>query len=67
MKKKNVNSTLFYLAAVLFYVAAIIGFAGIRENTMSFFWLCMGTVFLCLGSRFRQKEQNKENGENKEE
>ena len=67
MKKEKVKSTLFYLAAALFYVAAIIGFAGIRENSMSFFWLCMGSVFLCLGTRFKQNDQDKEDGENKEQ
>ena len=64
--KKNISSALFYLAAALFYVAAIIGFAGKSQNSMAFFWICMGSVFLCLGSRFKQKEQGKDGGEDKE-
>lgn len=57
--KKEIKSILFFLVAALFYVAAIIGFAGKTQNPMSFFWLCMGSVFLCIGSS-RSKKTNRD-------
>lgn len=66
MKKKNISSILPYLAAILFYVAAIIGFTGGSQNTVSTVWLCLGSLFLCIGvSRSKRNRQDKNKTDNK--
>jgi len=41
-------SLLFYFAAVCFFIAAAIGF--INDEGIPVFQLCLGAVFLCIGS-----------------
>ena len=66
MKKFNFRSVGFYIAAILFYVAAIIGFTGETQNSMSVFWLCIGSLFLCLGSTSKKKDKDETEPEEKE-
>ena len=61
MKKKNIG-LLFYLISAVFNVIAIVNFAGGSENSLGFFWLSLGSVFLCLGSHYNIKAK-KETGE----
>ena len=64
--KKGINkSILFYIASVLFLVASAIGFTSGNENSMAIIWLCLGSSFLCLGSTYKKKENNKTNTDDK--
>ena len=65
MKKINIRFVGFFIAAALFYVAAIIGFTRQPPNSMSAFWLCIGSLFLCLGSTSKKAKQDNDNQENK--
>ena len=64
--EKGINkSILFYIASVLFFIASAIGFASGNENSMAIVWLCLGSSFLCLGSTYKKKENNKTNTDDK--
>lgn len=64
--KKGINkSILFYIASVLFLVASAIDFTSGNKNTMAIIWLSLGSVFLCLGSTYKKKENNKTNTDDK--
>ena len=64
--KKGINkSILFYIASVLFLVASAIGLTTGNENTMAIIWLSLGSAFLCLGSTYKKKENNKTNTDDK--
>ena len=65
--KKGVNkSILFYIASVLFLVASAIDFTSGNKNTMAIIWLSLGSAFLCLGSTYKKKENNKTNTDDKQ-
>ena len=65
--KKGINKPiLFYIASVLFLVASAIGFTSGNENSMAIIWLCLGSSFLCLGSTYKKKENNKTNTDDKQ-
>ena len=64
--KKGINkSILFYIASVLFLVASAIDFTSGNKNTMAIIWLSLGSVFLCLGSTYKKKENNKTSTDDK--
>lgn len=65
--KKGINkSILFYIASVLFLVASAIDFTSGNKNTMAIIWLSLGSAFLCLGSTYKKKENNKTNTDDKQ-
>ena len=58
--KKGINkSILFYVVSALFLIASAIGLTTGNENTMAIIWLSLGSAFLCLGSTYKKKENNK--------
>ena len=60
--KKGINkSILFYVVSALFLIASAIGLTTGNENTMAIIWLSLGSAFLCLGSTYKKKENNKTN------
>ena len=64
--KKGINkSILFYVESVLFYIASVIGFMSGNDNSMALVWSCLGSLFLCLGSTHKKKENNKTNTDDK--
>lgn len=64
--KKGINkSILFYIASVLFFIASAIGFTSGNESSMAIVWLSLGSAFLCLGSTYKKKENNKTNTDDK--
>ena len=64
--KKGINkSILFYIASVLFLVASAISFTRGNDNSMAIVWLSVGSSFLCLGSTYKKKENNKTNTDDK--
>ena len=65
MKKRINKSILFYVASVLFLIASAIGLTTGNENTMAIIWLSLGSAFLCLGSTYKKKENNKTNTDDK--
>ena len=66
-KKKSLN--LFRLSAILYYFAAIMNFISGHNHSMGIMWLCLGSVFLFLGSvnakKSAENEENKENNDQK--
>ena len=64
--KKGINkSILFYVVSALFLIASAIGLTTGNENTMAIIWLSLGSAFLCLGSTYKKKENNKTNTDDK--
>ena len=64
--KKGINkSILFYVVSALFLTASAIGLTNGNENTMAIVWLSLGSAFLCLGSAYKKKENNKTNTDDK--
>ena len=60
--KKGINkSILFYVVSALFLIASAIGLTSGNGNTMAIVWLSLGSTFLCLGSTYKKKENNKTN------
>ena len=65
--KKGINkSILFYVVSALFLIASAIGLTTGNENTMAIIWLSLGSAFLCLGSTYKKKENNKTNTDDKQ-
>ena len=64
--KKGINkSIVFYVVSALFLIASAIGLTTGNENTMAIIWLSLGSAFLCLGSTYKKKENNKTNTDDK--
>lgn len=64
--KKGINkSILFYVVSALFLIASAIGSTTGNENTMDIIWLSLGSAFLCLGSTYKKKENNKTSTDDK--
>lgn len=64
--EKGINkSILFYVVSALFLIASAIGLTTGNENTMAIIWLSLGSAFLCLGSTYKKKENNKTNTDDK--
>ena len=66
--KKGINkSILFYVVSALFLIVSAIGLTSGNENTMAMaiVWLSLGSAFLCLGSAYKKKENNKTNTDDK--
>ena len=64
--KKGINkSILFYVVSALFLIASAIGLTTGNENTMAIIWLSLGSAFLCLGSTYKKKENNKTSTDDK--
>ena len=64
--KKGINkSILFYVVSALFLIVSAIGLTTGNENTMAIIWLSLGSAFLCLGSTYKKKENNKTNTDDK--
>ena len=64
--KKGINkSILFYVVSALFLIVSAIGLTSGNENTMAIVWLSLGSAFLCLGSAYKKKENNKTNTDDK--
>ena len=62
--KKGINkSILFCIASVLFFIASMISFISGNEKTMAIVWLCLSSSFLCLGSIYKKKENDKTNSD----
>lgn len=57
------NKSLYYLTCVLFYVVAIINFFN-SDTTTGAVWLCLGSVFLCLGTSSKQKNNENDDDSN---
>jgi hypothetical protein len=51
MKKCN----LFYLSGLLFFLAAVLNLVTGENHSTAVVWLCLGSVFLCLGASQRKK------------
>lgn len=49
----------------LCFIASAIGLTTGNENTMAIIWLSLGSAFLCLGSTYKKKENNKTNTDDK--
>ena len=63
--KKGINkSILFYVVSALFLIVSAIGLTRGNE-TMAIVWLSLGSAFLCLGSAYKKKENNKTNTDDK--
>ena len=64
--KKGINkSILFYVVSALFLIVSAIGLTSGNANTMAIVWLSLGSAFLCLGSAYKKKENNKTNTDDK--
>ena len=64
--KKGINkSILFYVVSALFLIVSAIGLTSGNKNTMAIVWLSLGSAFLCLGSAYKKKENNKTNTDDK--
>lgn len=61
--KKMGNKSLYYLTCVLFYIVAIINFFN-SDTTTGAVWLCLGSVFLCLGTSSKQKNNKNDDDSN---
>ena len=48
-----------------FLIVSAIGLTSGNENTMAIVWLSLGSAFLCLGSAYKKKENNKTNTDDK--
>ena len=57
------NKSLYYLTCVLFYIVAIINFFN-SDTTTGAVWLCLGSVFLCLGTSSKQKNNENDDDSN---
>ena len=57
------NKSLYYLTCVLFYIVAIINFFN-SDTTTGAVWLCLGSVFLCLGPSSKQKNNENDDDSN---
>ena len=57
------NKSLYYLTCVLFYIVAIINFFN-SDTTTGAVWLCLGSVFLCLGTSSKQKNNKNDDDSN---
>ena len=60
MKNAKNTSTIFYIIAVLFYVAAIITFGTGNHNSTGVILLCLGSMFLSIGTTKRRRESSKD-------
>ena len=60
--KKNLSALLYFIAAVCLYGVAFISFARQKDVFNGVFWLCIGTVWLCLSliDRHRRKDDKKD-------
>ena len=57
-KANKTVSILNYFTAVCFYIVSTINFIN-KENSMSVFYLCLGSMFMCLGSVWLNKSKKK--------
>ena len=57
------NKSLYYLTCVLFYIVAIINFFN-SDTTTGAVWLCLGSVFLCLGTSSKRKNNENDDDSN---
>ncbi len=57
MKNEKNPSTLYFIVAALFYGVSAISFANGNQTSMAVVWLCLGSLFLCLGSSQANKER----------
>jgi len=57
------DKSLYYLTCVLFYIVAIINFFN-SDTTTGAVWLCLGSVFLCLGTSSKQKNNKNDDDSN---
>ena len=57
------DKSLYYLTCVLFYIVAIINFFN-SDTTTGAVWLCLGSVFLCLGTSSKQKNNENDDDSN---
>ncbi len=62
-RNKQINLILCCISSVL--IASAIGLTTGNENTMAIIWLSLGSAFLCLGSTYKKKENNKTNTDDK--
>lgn len=46
---------LFYLSGLLFFLAAVLNLVNGENHSTAVVWLCLGSVFLCLGASQRKK------------
>ena len=57
-KSNKIVSTLNYFSAVCFYIVSIINFIN-KDNSMGIFYLCLGSMFICLGTVWLNKSNKK--------
>ena len=63
-KTYRMVSTLNYLSSVCFYIAAIFGFVN-GNSGMATVYLCLGSAFLCLGTVWSNKANEKDGEKDK--
>ena len=54
-KSNKIVSTLNYFSAVCFYIVSIINFIN-KDNSMGIFYLCLGSMFMCMGTVWLNKK-----------
>ena len=64
-EKRNKQINLIFVVSALFLIVSAIGLTSGNENTMAIVWLSLGSAFLCLGSAYKKKENNKTNTDDK--
>ena len=64
MSASRKKATLCYILAVLFYLGAVIMFVVRSETPLGVVWLCLGSMFLCIGSANNLNAQKREAAEN---
>lgn len=54
MNKKKGSPAPFFIGAILFDLVAVIMALG-NNDTIAIVWMCLGTIFLCLGCMYSKK------------
>ena len=64
-EKRNKQINLILCCISLVFHSIAISFTSRNENTMAIIWLSLGSAFLCLGSTYKKKENNKTSTDDK--
>ena len=60
MKRNRTTAIIYYIVAVLFYIVAIVNIFDRATRGMGVTWLCLASMWLCLGTVYFRKSQNKD-------
>lgn len=63
MQKDKINAILRFIATTLFYAVAALNFVRQKDVSNGIFWLCIGTVWLCLALIASQQMKNSKKDE----